>query len=110
MAQRHSIEIVIKQVEATVKPADRTQVLVIIDAGKKCAVRSAGLLRFVKDLKYFLVSNSLNARNVARAHTTVTFREGVGYEHTISVNIDYLASCAPGNEEKVAEALFDGRT
>lgn len=108
MAQTYPLDIVIRIVDKdTVPPTSTAQKLVAVDVERK-KVASPKWYDYFREYKYFLVSNTLDGRKEAEGHISrLRVRDFIG-DRELELSVTYLASCAPGDEEKVAGALFEG--
>lgn len=104
MSQARPLDVVIRKVEKGEKPTSDASKVVVIDCRKKKAVPKAPLLG---GAKYFLVSNTDDARHVARCRGPVCPVTDFDTQREIGVAVNYQAGVRPGNEERAAEALFD---
>jgi hypothetical protein len=80
----------------------------IIDSTGSTQLQRVGILGRFKDRKYFLVANNTDSRNEAEGRVpTFSLRDFVR-KWTLGLEVNYLASCRPSNEAKVAEGLCGG--
>jgi len=104
MAQTYPLDCVIQKVAAGVKSTSDAQKVIIIDAKKKQAVEKRPILG-LGDLRHYLVSNNSDVRNIAQGEVfSFQLRD---LESNVGISVSYQVSCRPGNEQKVAVALFD---
>lgn len=104
MPQTRPLDLIIRKVEKGTKPASAASKVVVIDCGRKKAVPKAPLFGTAK---YFLVSNTDDARHVAEGRGPVCHVADFETRREIGVAVSYQARVRPGNEERAAEALFD---
>lgn len=105
MDQPYSLEHVIRKVDtASGKPEDNER-LIIVDARNKRTVPRRGLFGDYRYYRYYRVRSSADPRNEARVEIDhVLLRD---LDHQVKAAVSMQLSCPPGNEERVAEALFD---
>lgn len=109
MPQIRSLDVVIRKVEAGVRPASSAEKIVIINNKKKAAVDKDSIIgRMRGDSSYYLVANIDDNENVAKYYVPVFNIEDIESNRSIGLNVIYWASCSPGNEKRVAESLCDG--
>ena len=102
MDHTYSLENVIRKVDTAAGKPDDNERLVIVDARNKRAVPRRGLFG---DYRYYRVRSSADPRNEARVEIEhVLLRD---LDHQAKARVSMQLSCPPGNEERVAEALFD---
>ncbi|HEX8559843.1 MAG TPA: hypothetical protein VF668_17235 [Pyrinomonadaceae bacterium] len=104
MSQARPLDVVIRKVEKGEKPASGASRVVVIDCRKKKAVPKAPLFGAAK---FFLVSNTDDARHVAECRGPVCPVADFDTGREIGVAVNYQARVRPGDEERAAEALFD---
>jgi hypothetical protein len=105
MTQAFSLDRLIRQVASDASPSLPDEKLVIIDLNMKKAIARK---RLFHPAKYFVVTNNKAGRTgVEGAVPTIQIRD-FSNDRTVALTIYYHANCEPGNEEKVAESLFDG--
>jgi hypothetical protein len=107
MAQVYPLDAVVRRVDKNFTPRAVGEKIVVIDPEKR-KVASGGLTDFWRDLRYFLVSNSQSQR-AAESQTPVIGIRDFANNRTVPIVVSYVASCEPGNENKVALSLFDGQ-
>ena len=83
--------------------------LVIIDKEKWQAVPNKSWSWF-RNLAFYLVSNTNNPTNVAERQARPYYLTNFATGQKLGVSITYWASCDPGNEAKLVEALCRGKT
>lgn len=109
MSQTRSLDVVIRKVEAGTRPNSSAEKIVVINHKKKKAMdRDSIFDRLLGDLSYYLVSNTDDSENVAKYYVSVFNIEDIENDRSVGLSISYWASCDPGNEKKVAEALCEG--
>ncbi|SRR6266404_1881862 len=103
MAQTYCLDKVIQRVDKPAQTSSPSRKVVQV-AGE------AGPRRrwFGRDLRYFLVSNTHDNRNVAQCDGPVCFVKHFATGRNIGIRVKYEARCTPGNEERVAGALSNG--
>jgi hypothetical protein len=103
MEQTYCLDKVIQRVDKSTQTSSPSRKVVQVD-------REAGPRRrwFGRDLKYFLVSNTLDNRNVAECDGPVCYVKHFATGRNIGIRVKYEAKCKPGNEERVARALGNG--
>ncbi|MGB7923279.1 MAG: hypothetical protein WCF57_08545 [Pyrinomonadaceae bacterium] len=107
MAQTYPLDTVIRIVDQNTKATPPAEKIVIIDINKR-KVAAASIFNSFREIKYILVSNNIDSRKVAESRASAIAVTDFSTNRTVSLNVSYLASCEAGNEERVAEALFDG--
>jgi hypothetical protein len=120
MSQTYPLDRVIRIVESgqpSNSPAEQIvvidnesrQAIEIVDAKGRTQLERIGLLRraFI-ERKYFLVANNSDIRNEAEGRVSTFSLRDFARKWTLGLDVSYLASCRPGNEAKVAEALCVG--
>jgi hypothetical protein len=101
MAHPLSLDSVIQKVASTVKPEDNER-LVTVEAKRKRAVPRRALWG---EYRQYLVRNGADPRNEARVEIDhLALRD---LDHQVTAAVSMQLSCPPGNEARVAEALFD---
>jgi hypothetical protein len=109
MSQIRPLDVVIRKVEAGVQPGSSAETIVIINNKKKKAADKGSFIERVRgELSYYLVANLSDHDNVARYYIPVFNIEDIENNRSIGLRVGYWASCDPGNEKSVAEALCDG--
>ncbi len=106
MAQTYPLDAVIRIVDQSARATPPAEKIVVIDINKR-KVTAASRFKPFRELKYFLVSNNLDSRKVAESRASAITVTDFIHNRTISLNVSYLASCEAGNEQRVAEALFE---
>jgi hypothetical protein len=104
MSQVYPLDRVIRRVTAdytTFEPAER---IVIIDAKRRSIVPKKPFFSFA-DLRYYVLLTSNDARNVATGQINGFQLQDLLY--ALPVSLAYEVRCKPGNEMRVALALFD---
>lgn len=101
MSEASCLDQVIRTVDAVTEAERAGEKRVIVNAVTRTAV-SVGQVRQTAALKYFLVSATASAR----CQTYVNFGDTNG-GRTGGLCVEFDASCAEGQEERVAEALCD---
>jgi hypothetical protein len=107
MAQVYPLDAVIRRVDKNFTARSVGEVMVVIDSERR-RVAGGGLGDLLRDLRYFLVSNK-HSQRVAESRTSAINIRDFANDRTVGIVISYVASCEPGNEHKVALALFDGQ-
>lgn len=108
MAEIHDIERVIRKVTRHASPARDSERLVIVDVRRGRAVDKIGLLDFMREFKYYIVSNSEDPGNAAHGEVTVPYRPRPEQDAHLNIKVNYKAWCPPGREKQLAEALHHG--
>jgi hypothetical protein len=108
MSQIRDLDNVIRRVPEGTKADGRTQVIVTIDGNNGNIAGNGGLFGFNRNYIKFLVSNRIDANNVARGVVHFTYRESLSASNTVDIDLFYEATCSAGNEGKVAQALYAG--
>lgn len=108
MAQTYPLDTVIRIVDKeTAPPTSAAEKLVAIDVERR-KVAAPRWYEYFREYKYFLVSNTLDGRKEAEGRIPGLRVRDFIKNRELELSVTYLASCAPGNEEKVAAALFEG--
>lgn len=103
MSQIYPLDYVIRRVDSDEFSLSSSQKIVIVDSKNKTVVRRK---LFWQDVRYYLVSNTGDARNVAECQGQTTIVKDFGSNRSIGVCNYYQASCQHGDEDKVVIALF----
>lgn len=103
MNQGTFLDRVIRQVHETTKANSYTEKVVIIDKKKGKAIPKKPL--FGGNFKFYIVANNDDAANIAERKNLICKVIDFANDCEIGISITYRASCNPGNEERVAEAL-----
>ncbi|NER99808.1 MAG: hypothetical protein F6J86_39380, partial [Symploca sp. SIO1B1] len=102
-------EIDTKTVDAKNKSRFPEEEIVIIDRETWQAVPNKSWSWF-RNLAFYLVSNTDNPTNVAERQARPYYLTNFATGQKLGVSITYWASCDPGNEAKLVEALCRGKT
>lgn len=102
MAQTYPLDPVIRRVSSATKVPAKTGKLVIIDTKTGEAIEKKPLFG---DVKYYLVANNSEGQNTAECKISGFYLKD--FDYSVEVFVRYRAECKEGNEEKVAESLFD---
>lgn len=102
MAQVYSIDPLIRAFELGSVVAGNAQTVVLIDMARGTVTPRKP---FFGDVRHYLVSNTGDARHVGTG--IVSGFQLQDLECSIAVSMRFDARCRPGNEQKVALALFD---
>lgn len=103
------LESVIRPVTEHTIAASSAETIVIIDASRKQSIDRVGLIdTYMRDLRYFLVSNTEDVQKIAKAAIRLPYTNGLLKDQKISLILRYEARCNRGNERRVAENLFNG--
>lgn len=105
MMASYSLKTVIEEITSAVPLTSSAEKIITIDVALKKAVPRKRLLRTAK---IFLVRNSSDGRSGAECTLPPIQIRDFNNDRSVAVSIDYFATCDPGNEEKIAECLFDG--
>lgn len=105
MTQAFFLDRVIRQVESDAAVSTLNEKLVIIDLALKKAIAKK---RFLHSAKYFVVTNNNAGYTGAECVVPAIEIKDFNNDRTIVLKIHYQVHCDRGNEEKVAESLFDG--
>jgi len=108
MAEIHDIECVIRKVTRHALPARDSERLVIVDARRGRAVDKTGIFDFMREFKYYIVSNSEDPGNAAHGEVTVPYKPRPEHDAHLNIKVNYKAWCPPGREKQLAEALHQG--
>ena len=108
MTEIHDLERVIRKVTRHALPARDSERLVIVDARRGRAVDKPGIFDFMREFKYYIVSNSEDLGNAAHGEVNVPYRPRPEQDADLSIKVNYKAWCPPGREKQLAEALHHG--
>ena len=109
MSNINYLEPVIRSVSEHATPVSPLETVVIIDCFRKQAIDKGGLVNnFLRDLKYFMVSNNFNGERVAKAAIRLPYTNGLTKDQKLFVILKYEVGCTQGNERLVAESLYNG--
>lgn len=109
MTDIHDFERVMRRVTVDTMPARDSERRVIIDVKRGRAIDKPGILDFMREFKYFIVSNHEDRNNEATDVINLTHCLGPGNDHPVNVNVSYRIWCPTGREKQLAEALHHGR-
>lgn len=98
-----NLERVIRQVDNSTRTNNSHEKIVIIDTNTGLEKRSF----LAKNVKYYLISNSINESNCAIRDDLKCQVKDFENDFNFSLSINYRVSCEPGNETRVAEALWN---
>jgi hypothetical protein len=93
-------------VDESAQPVPGLEKKVTIDVNRRQAVLSTWF-RAATNFKYFLVALGTSGR-VAHGQTQVIYLSDLENGRALSLKVNYSASCVSNQEDRVAEALFDG--
>ena len=102
MTQVFQLDPVIRLVASDYRPRATAERIVIIDARTRSVVPRRTLFR---DLRYYLVSTSSDSHNAIQGQLAGYQLQDLLFK--LPVSLAYEVRCQPGNEAKVALALFD---
>src|SRR5205823_2843470 len=105
MNQAYPLDAVIREVSRDVEATADGERRIIIDLDLRRAVDKKRLLH---NARYFIVTNRRAARKGAEYRTPLIAFNDFENDRKIAVQVVYLATCEPGSEQQMAEALFDG--
>lgn len=105
MSQVSPLDRVIRRVDSDFTARESSEKIVIIDAKHRSIVAKKPLFGF-GDLRYYLLLTSGDAFNVAKGAINGFQLQDLNY--ALPVSVEYDVRCRPGNELRVALALFDG--
>lgn len=108
MSEIHDLERVIRSVTRGTEATRDSERRVIVDIRRGRAVDSVGLLDFMREFKYFIVSNSQDGTNEGFGAINLTHRASPASDHTVNIKVNYKAWCPPGREKQLAEVLHHG--
>jgi hypothetical protein len=119
MAQAYPLDSVIKLLASKpdIKSPEQTLVVVEVATGKAfettdingtVVLRHLGIGGFMHERRYLLVSNNNDPRNEVEARISKVQIRDFAKDLYLLIEIKYLVSCSPGNEVRVAEALWNG--
>jgi len=94
---------VIRRVASAIKPSSEAERLIIIDKKTRKAIEKKPLFG---DVRYYIVSNNSESWNYA--DDKISGLKLSNFDNSVEVSIHYRVECEPGDEEKIAEALYDG--
>lgn len=104
MSQVYPLDTVIRTIGADYTTFEPSERIVIVDAKRRSIVPRKPLFSF-GDLRYYLLRTSSDARNVANGQISAFQLRDLSY--TLPVSLSYEVRCRPGNEMRMALALFD---
>ena len=104
MAQTYTLDHVIQKVTSGYKPARNSQKIIIIDVKTKKAIEKKSVWG-LGDLRYYLISNNNDVRNVAQGEVA-SFQVN-DLDNNVGISVNYQIRCSPNSEIQVAESLFD---
>lgn len=105
MIGNYSLRGVIDEVPSAIALTSNAEKIITIDVSLKKAVPKK---RMFHGARLFLVRNSSDGRSGAECTLPPIQIRDFNNDRNVAVSIDYFATCDPGNEEKIAESLFDG--
>lgn len=108
MTEIHDFERVMRRVTVDTMPARDSERRVIIDVKRGQAIDKPGVFDFMREFKYFIVSNHEDRNNEATDVINLTHSLGPGNDHPVNVNASYRVWCPTGREKQLAEALHHG--
>ncbi len=108
MSEIHDIERLIRKVTRHASPARDSERLVVVDVRRGRAVDKVGILDFMREFKYYIVSNSEDPSNTAYGEVCVPYKPRPEQDVHLSIKVNYKAWCPPGREKQLAEALHHG--
>lgn len=108
MTEIHDIERLIRKVTRYALPVRDSERLVIVDAKRGRAVDKIGMLDFMREFKYYIVSNSEDPGNEAHGEVSVLYKPRPEQDAHLNIKVNYKAWCPPGREKQLAEALHHG--
>lgn len=110
MEQTYSLDAVIRRVDSTVQANPETQCIIAVNTKKKEVVEINWKTRLLGNMEYYLVSNTVDSRNVAQCKGPVcTVRDSKSLG-TLDIRVIYDVQCPQGEEKKAVVALFDGNS
>jgi hypothetical protein len=101
MNPSYPLDAMICEVSRGTQPASDVERLIIIDVDSQ---RSVDKKRFLREVKYFIVSTEKSAE----WRTPFIHFKDFENDRSVGIQVSYLAACEPGQERRVAEALFNG--
>ncbi len=105
MAQTYPLDKIIRLVDAGTHSHGSAEVVVLIDTRQRAVLPKAPFITAFRALRYYLVGNTNDPRNSSQGEITGYVLQSL--EHNVPVTMTYVAHCRPGNEGRVALALFD---
>lgn len=105
MAQTYSLDRVIRRVAKDTRFQAESQRLVAVDVERRAALESSARVWPWTAVQYYLVSNRNNPSHESRV--VIPPVPLTDLEERLEVTATLLVSCLPGNEARVAVALFD---
>lgn len=110
MSQLQPLDKVIRKVDAATKAnSSTTEKVVTLD--RKTGETTSGLKRLVGgNLVYYLVANTNDDSNVAECKGLPCTLKDFANDRQVAIYVNYLATCSPRNEERVAKALCSDKT
>lgn len=109
MTDIHDFERVMRRVTVDTMPARDSERRVIIDVKRGRAIDKPGVFDFMREFKYFIVSNHEDLNNEATDVINLTHSLGPGSDHPVNVTVSYRVWCPTGREKQLAETLHHGR-
>jgi len=118
MAQTYPLDKVIRIVDPDYRVTSSDELLIAINPETNKAIEmidlhgrtrlERGFLRRFRVRKYFLVSNNSDVQNEAEGPLLNFELRDFTHDWRLGLRLNYLASCSPGNEAKLTEALCTG--
>lgn len=96
---------VIRHVNKDNEPNGPSEKLVCLDTANRVVLDRPPFYAFWLDLRYYLVSNSSDPRNVTQSEITGYTLQNL--DNRLPVTMAYSVRCRPGNEKRAVLALFD---
>ncbi|HSY50293.1 MAG TPA: hypothetical protein VLC46_15885 [Thermoanaerobaculia bacterium] len=105
MAQTYPMDKIIRLVDDRTHSRGSAEVVVLIDTKLRTVLPKPPLITTFRSLRYYLVGNTNDPRNSSQGEIAGYVLQSL--EHNVPVTMTYVARCRPGNEGRVALALFD---
>jgi len=105
MAQVYPLDKIIRLVDAGTHCHGSAEVRVLIDTKQRAVLLKPPLITAFRALRYYLVGNTNDPRNSSQGEIAGYVLQSL--EHNVPVTMTYVAHCRPGNEGRVALALYD---
>jgi hypothetical protein len=105
MAQTYPLDKVIRLVDANTHGHGSAEVVVVIDTKARAVLPKRPFITAFRSLRYYLVGTTNDPRNSPQGEIAGYVLQSL--EHSVPVTMTYVARCPPGNEGRVALALFD---
>jgi len=99
------IDRVIRHVNKDTEPNGEAEKIVCLDTKDRVVLDRVPFLSFMMDLRYYLVSNSSDLRNLAKSAVTGQALQSV--DLLLPLSMTYSVRCRPGNEGRAVVALYD---